>query len=32
MNYKELKILNPWLRDDHLSNPQGKTYSIEIPS
>ena len=31
MNYKELKILNPWLRDDFLDNPQGKTYHIEIP-
>jgi len=31
MNYKELKILNPWLRDDYLENPSGKAYYIEIP-
>lgn len=32
INYKNLKILNPWLRDDHLSNPRGKTYSIALPA
>ncbi len=31
VNYKLLKILNPWLRDNKLSNPSGKTYSISIP-
>jgi membrane-bound lytic murein transglycosylase D len=31
MNYKELKILNPWLRDDFLDNPDRKAYYIEIP-
>ncbi len=29
--YKELKILNPWLREDHLENPSGKTYRILLP-
>ncbi len=31
LSYKELKDLNPWLRDDHLSNARGKTYHIKIP-
>lgn len=31
LTYKELKDLNPWLRDDHLSNPRGKTYHLKIP-
>ena len=31
INYKILKIFNPWLRDNHLSNPRGKTYEIAIP-
>lgn len=29
--FKQLKILNPWLRDTKLSNPTKKTYIIEIP-
>lgn len=29
-NYKMLKYLNPWLRDNKLSNTGGKTYSIKI--
>jgi hypothetical protein len=31
INYKVLKIFNPWLRDNKLSNPEGKTYYISIP-
>lgn len=30
-NYKILKYLNPWLRDDKLTNPGRKTYEILIP-
>ncbi|MBS3808218.1 MAG: lytic transglycosylase domain-containing protein [Bacteroidales bacterium] len=31
INYKYLKILNPWLRESYLKNPDGKTYQINIP-
>jgi len=31
INYKILKIHNPWLREPHLNNKSGKQYSIEIP-
>lgn len=31
INYKILKIHNPWLRDKKLVNPTGKKYQIEIP-
>lgn len=31
INYKILKIHNPWLRDTKLLNKSGKTYYIEIP-
>ncbi len=31
-NYKELKILNPWLRENKLNNKSGKLYEIKIPS
>ncbi len=31
INYKYLKILNPWLRENYLKNPHGKTYHIKIP-
>lgn len=31
INYKILKIHNPWLRDKKLLNPTGKKYQIEIP-
>lgn len=31
INYKILKIHNPWLRDKKLTNPSKKTYEIEIP-
>ncbi|MCQ2375009.1 MAG: lytic transglycosylase domain-containing protein [Salinivirgaceae bacterium] len=29
-NYKMLKVLNPWLRDNKLTNRKGKTYQIKI--
>lgn len=31
INYKILKIHNPWLREAHLNNKSGKKYLIEIP-
>ena len=31
INYKWLKILNPWLRDTDLSVPKGKSYKIKLP-
>ncbi|MEL6812321.1 MAG: lytic transglycosylase domain-containing protein [Bacteroidota bacterium] len=31
INYKILKIHNPWLRDNYLKNASGKEYYIEIP-
>lgn len=31
INYKILKIHNPWLREPKLVNASGKTYTIEIP-
>ncbi len=31
INYKILKIHNPWLRDGHLNNKSRKKYEIEIP-
>jgi hypothetical protein len=31
INYKILKIHNPWLRDNFLKNSSGKEYFIEIP-
>ncbi|HSP11141.1 MAG TPA: lytic transglycosylase domain-containing protein [Salegentibacter sp.] len=31
INYKILKLHNPWLREAHLNNASGKTYYIEIP-
>jgi membrane-bound lytic murein transglycosylase D len=30
-NYKILKLLNPWLRDNVLTNKDGKRYVIKIP-
>lgn len=30
INYKVLKLLNPWLRDNKLSNKRSKTYEIKI--
>jgi hypothetical protein len=32
INYKILKILNPWLRDSYLTNPAKKSYEIKIPA
>jgi len=32
INYKILKELNPWLRDNKLTNPNKKTYKIKIAS
>jgi hypothetical protein len=32
INYKILKIHNPWLRDKKLTNTNGKNYVIEIPT
>lgn len=32
ISYKELKDLNPWLRDNKLSNTRKKTYSINLPN
>jgi hypothetical protein len=29
-NYKMLKYLNPWLRDNKLSNPERTQYAIRI--
>jgi hypothetical protein len=31
INYKILKIHNPWLRDKKLLNPNKKKYEIKIP-
>ena len=31
INYKILKIHNPWLREGHLNNASRKVYSIDIP-
>ncbi|MGJ8684454.1 MAG: lytic transglycosylase domain-containing protein [Nonlabens sp.] len=31
INYKILKIHNPWLRENKLNNKSGKLYQIEIP-
>lgn len=31
INYKILKLHNPWLREGHLNNSSGKEYLIEIP-
>jgi len=30
-NYKELKLHNPWLRENHLNNRSRKKYEIKIP-
>ena len=31
ISYKELKVLNPWLRNHYLSNKYGKKYEIALP-
>ena len=30
-SYKELKDLNPWLRESYLTNAGNKTYTIKLP-
>ena len=32
INYKILKLYNPWLRDNYIDNSEGKTYVIKIPN
>ncbi|WP_298781666.1 lytic transglycosylase domain-containing protein [uncultured Polaribacter sp.] len=32
LNYKEFKILNPWLRENKLNNKSRKVYEIKIPA
>jgi hypothetical protein len=32
INYKILKLHNPWMRDKKLSNTAKKKYEIEIPT
>ncbi|MGM0375239.1 MAG: transglycosylase SLT domain-containing protein [Bacteroidota bacterium] len=31
ISYKELKDLNPWLRENYLTNSRRKTYNIKLP-
>lgn len=31
LNYKILKMYNPWLRESYLTNKSGKTYSLKLP-
>jgi len=31
INYKTLKLFNPWLRDNKLTNKRKKTYRVKIP-
>jgi hypothetical protein len=31
-DYKTLKLLNPWLRDNHLTNREGRTYRMLLPA
>jgi hypothetical protein len=31
INYKTLKLYNPWLRDNYLNNKKGKIYKIKVP-
>jgi hypothetical protein len=31
INYKILKIFNPWLRDNYLTNKKGKRYFVTLP-
>lgn len=31
INYKTLKLFNPWLRDNSLTNKSGKVYTIKLP-
>lgn len=32
INYKTLKLHNPWLRDSFLTNPRNKEYTLKLPS
>jgi len=32
INYKILKLHNPWLRENHLNNKSGKLYQIKVPT
>jgi hypothetical protein len=32
INYKNFKILNPWLRDNEFRNTKGKTYTVKLPT
>ena len=32
VNYKILKLMNPWLRQSYLRNSAGKTYQVKIPT
>ena len=32
VNYKNFKIHNPWLLENHLNNKSRKSYTISIPS
>ncbi len=32
INYKILKTLNPWLRENYLTNPYGKEYAFKLPA
>ena len=32
INYKILKLHNPWLRDNVLENKSGKAYAIKLPA
>ncbi|MBL8003172.1 MAG: transglycosylase SLT domain-containing protein [Flavobacteriales bacterium] len=31
-NYRTLKLLNPWLRDNKLTNAKGRTYTVLLPA
>lgn len=31
INYKILKLYNPWLRDNYLNNKKGRIYKIKVP-
>lgn len=31
-DYKTLKLLNPWLRDNQLTNREGRTYTVQLPA
>jgi membrane-bound lytic murein transglycosylase D len=32
VSYKDLKLVNPWLRQNYLKNKERRTYSIKIPN